>query len=91
MHSKKSIEVSKSDASWYDCKIFRLRLTPGGIKSLERNANKRAPSRAQIFEKSKIKAQNQNCFSKLLKTLRKPLKIAEKHRKTPLLIFELQA
>ena len=91
MHSKKSIEVSKSDASWYDCKIFRLRLTPGGIKSLERNANKRAPSRAQIFAKSKIKAQNQNCFSKLLKMALKPLKLVEKHKKITLLIFELQA
>jgi len=68
-----------------------LRLTPGGIKSLERNANKRAPSRAQIFAKSKIKAQNQNCFSKLLKTARKPLKIAKKYIKITLLIFEFQA
>jgi len=66
-------------------------LPPGGIKSLERNAYKRAPSRAQIFAKSKIKAQNQNCFSKLLKTARKPLKIAKKYIKITLLIFEFQA
>lgn len=67
---------------------FSFVFGPGGIKSLERNAYKRAPSRTQIFAKSKIKAQNQNCFSKLLKTVRKPLKIAEKHEKITLLIFE---
>ena len=60
---------------------FFVCVCPRGLKSVERNANKRAPSRAQIFAKSKIKAQNQNCFSKLSKIAQKPLKRAEKHIK----------